>query len=212
MRVITLNGPPDMNSQMTIKDQVIALKRERIVEAAAQLFYDRGYDRTTLEAVADSLGVTKPFIYGHFKSKAELLGVICTCGVSASLSAIDKIAAMDLSPTNKLSLLGRDFLIAVLNNQRNIAILTREEKNLEPDDFLRLSNLRREFDAKLVALLCEGDATGEFRLKDPYVAALSIGGLVSWAYVWYRPHGRLSLDALADEVSALILSMVGVTR
>ncbi|WP_295497529.1 TetR family transcriptional regulator [Sphingorhabdus sp. EL138] len=38
---------------MTIKDQVIALKRERIVEAAAQLFYDRGYDRTTLEAVAD---------------------------------------------------------------------------------------------------------------------------------------------------------------
>ncbi|WP_295497531.1 hypothetical protein [Sphingorhabdus sp. EL138] len=119
---------------------------------------------------------------------------------------------MDLSPTNKLSLLGRDFLIAVLNNQRNIAILTREEKNLEPDEFLRLSNLRREFDAKLVALLCEGVATGEFRLKDPYVAALSIGGLVSWAYVWYRPHGRLSLDAIADEVSALILSMVGVTR
>lgn len=201
-----------MNTQLTIKDEVAALKRERIIEAAAQLFYDRGYEKTTLEAVADSLGVTKPFIYGHFKSKAELLADICTRGVSASLSAIDKISAMDLSPTKKLALLGRDFLVAVLNNQRNIAILTREEKNLEPYDFQRLSNLRREFDAKLVVLLKFGVATGEFSVKDPYVAALSIGGLVSWAYVWYRPHGRLSLDVLADDVSALILSMAGATR
>ena len=212
MPATPLNDPLDMGTQMTIKDEVIALKRERIVEAAAQLFYDRGYEKTTLEAVADSLGVTKPFIYGHFKSKAELLADICTRGVGVSLLAIDSIAAMDLSPTDKLARLGRDFLIAVLNNQRNIAILTREEKNLEFADFQRLSSLRREFDAKLVALLREGIATGEFSVKDPYVAALSIGGLVSWAYVWYRPHGRLSLEALADEVSVLILSMVGVTR
>ena len=88
----------------------------------------------------------------------------------------------------------------------------REEKNLEPEDFDRLSNLRREFDAKLVGLLREGIETGEFKIKDPYVAALSIGGLVSWAYVWYRPHGRLSLDELADEISSLIISMAGVTR
>ncbi len=197
---------------ITIKDEVTALKRERTIEAAAQLFYDRGYEKTTLEMVADRLGVTKPFIYSHFKSKAELLADICTRGVSVSLAAINSILALDITPTAKLALLGRDFLTAVLNNQRNIAILTREEKNLEPEDFDRLSNLRREFDAKLVGLLREGIEIGEFKIKDPYVAALSIGGLVSWAYVWYRPHGRLSLDELADEISSLIVSMAGVTR
>ena len=199
-------------STITIKDEVTALKRERTIEAAAQLFYDRGYEKTTLEMVADRLGVTKPFIYSHFKSKAELLADICTRGVSISLAAVNSILALDITPTAKLALLGRDFLTAVLNNQRNIAILTREEKNLEPEDFDRLSNLRREFDAKLVGLLREGIETGEFKIKDPYVAALSIGGLVSWAYVWYRPHGRLSLDELANEISSLILSMSGVTR
>lgn len=201
-----------MATQLTIKDEVTALKRERTVEAAAQLFYDRGYEKTTLEAVAETLGVTKPFIYGHFKSKAELLADICTRGVSASLVAIDTALELEATPSEKLRRFARDFLIAVLSNQRNIAILTREEKNLEPLDFDRLSALRREFDRKLVSLLHSGVEAGEFHLADPYVAALSIGGLVSWAYVWYRPHGRLSLDALADEVSALILAMAGVKK
>ena len=199
-------------TRLKIREEVAALKRERTVEAAAQLFYDRGYEQTTLEAVAERLGVTKPFIYTHFKSKADLLADICGRGVSASLVAINAALALEATPTEKLRRLSRDFLIAVLDNQRTIAILTREEKNLVTEDFQRLSALRREFDRKLTALLELGRASGEFHLSDPYVAALSIGGLVSWAYVWYRPHGRLSLDALADEVSALILAMAGVTR
>ncbi len=199
-----------MAAHPTIKDEVTALKRERTVEAAAQLFYDRGYEKTTLEAIAQILGVTKPFIYSHFKSKAELLSDICTRGVSASLVAIDSALELETTPSAKLRKFAHDFLIAVLRNQRNIAILTREEKNLEPLDFARLSALRREFDRKVVSLLRSGIDAGEFRLADPEVAALSIGGLVSWAYVWYRPHGRLALDALADQVSALILAMAGV--
>ena len=201
-----------MASRISIKAEVADLKRDRIVAAAAQLFYERGYERTTLEAVAESLGVTKPFIYSHFKSKAELLADICTRGVSASLLAFDAALALDATPKEKLRQLSRDFLLAVIGNQRNIAILTREEKNLEPADYQRLSVLRREFDQKLISLLRSGVDAGEFSLADPAVAALSIGGLVSWAYVWYRPHGRLSPDALADEVSGLILSMAGVTQ
>ena len=63
----------DDSAQMGIKDEIAALKRERIIGAAVELFYERGYENTTLEAVAERLGVTKPFIYSHFGSKAELL-------------------------------------------------------------------------------------------------------------------------------------------
>lgn len=194
----------------TILDEVAALKRERTIEAAAQLFYERGYEKTTLEAVADQLGVTKPFIYLHFKSKAELLAEICSRGVRASLQALDAAMALDASPTRKLEQLSRDFLTVVLNHQRHIAILTREEKSLEPHDFQRLSSERRAFDSKLAQLLMDGVKAGDFVVSDPNVASLAIGGLVSWAYIWYRPHGRLSLDALADEVTGLVLAMVGV--
>lgn len=197
---------------VSIRDEVAALKRERAVEAAAQLFYDLGYEQTTLEAVSHQLGVTKPFIYTHFKSKADLLAEICTRGVNAALAAIDQALALDATPTEQLRSLSRNFLLSVIDNQRNIAILTREEKNLEPKDFQRLSDLRRQFDRKLRALLELGCKQGEFHLTDANVAALAIGGLVSWAYVWYRPHGPLDRDALADEVAKLILAMAGVVN
>lgn len=195
-----------------IRDEVAALKRERTIGAAVDLFYERGYENTTLDAVAERLGVTKPFIYAYFGSKAELLAEICSRGIASSLQAIDGVMALEASPTEKLSELGERFVTAVLQSQMHIAIFTREEKNLTPEDFRRISDMRRDFDAKLNLLLQEGVAAGEFRLPDPGLAALAIGGMVSWAYVWYRPDGRLPLARLASEMADLMLALVGVAR
>lgn len=196
-------------SALGIRDQVAALKRERTIEAAVELFYERGYENTTLDAVAERLGVTKPFIYAHFGSKAELLAEICARGIASSTEAIDSVLGMELPPTEKLALLGERFVTAVLKSQMHIAIFTREEKNLAPEDFTRISEMRRAFDAKLVKLLEEGIARGEFQIEDARVAALAIGGMVSWAYVWYRPDGRLPLPKLAERMASLILSLAG---
>lgn len=197
---------------MGIKDEVAALKRERIIAAAVALFYDRGYENTTLDAVGEDLGVTKPFIYAHFGSKAELLAEICGRGILSSLQAIRDAIAVKASPTEQLQRLGERFVASVLENQKHIAIFAREEKNLSEVDFERISAMRREFDKLLNELLTAGVKTGEFKIKDASLAALAIGGLVSWAYVWYRPNGRLTLPELAKCMSDLILSMVGVIR
>lgn len=199
-------------AHMGIKDEIAALKRERIIGAAVELFYERGYENTTLEAVAERLGVTKPFIYSHFGSKAELLAEICGRGISYSLDAINKALANRGTPTEKLSELARNFVVSVLENQKPLAIFTREEKNLAEADYQRISNMRREFDRKLVALLEAGVDAREFHLVDPPMAALAIGGLVSWAYVWFRPRGRMTMDQIATELTDLILAMVGATR
>ena len=199
-------------SALRIKDEVAALKRERIVSAAVELFYERGYEHTTLEAVADRLGVTKPFIYAHFKSKTELLAEICGRGIGSSLRAIEGVLAMNATPTEKLRLLGERFVTSVLENQKPIGIFTREEKNLAPRDFKRISEMRRSFDAKLTGLLNAGIQRGEFHVADPAIATLAIGGIVSWTYVWYRRDGRLSAAKLADELAALILAVAGVAE
>ena len=68
-----------------IRDAVNRLKRERIVAAAVELFYRQGYGHTTLEQVADTLNVTKPFIYAHFRSKSELLAEICSRAIRLAL-------------------------------------------------------------------------------------------------------------------------------
>jgi AcrR family transcriptional regulator len=201
-----MNSPPNFR----IRDEVTALKRERTIEAAVELFYERGYENTTLDVVAERMGVFKPFIYAHFNSKMELLAEICSRGIASSLQAIESIRDFRQSPTEKLTLLGQRFVTAVLQSQKHVAIFMREEKNLSPDDYAKISGMRREFDAKLRELLNEGIAAGEFKIKDVHLTALAIGGMVSWAYVWYRPNGRLSERELADVLSSLILSLVGV--
>lgn len=191
-----------------IRDEVAALKRERALTAAVELFYERGYENTTLEAVADRLGVTKPFIYAHFSSKAELLGEISARGIASALEAMNAVLAVEGSATEKLELLGRNFVVATLTSRMHLAIFAREEKNLTPEDFARITAMRREFDRKLTALLAAGAASGEFQIDDPRMATLAIDGMISWAYIWYRPNGRLTLEQIAAQLSRMILALV----
>jgi AcrR family transcriptional regulator len=198
---------------MGIRDEVTALKRERTIAVAAELFYDRGYENTSLDSIAERMNVTKPFIYAHFTSKAELLAEICARGIGSALDALDGVlTAVPGSPTERLQEVGRRFVTAVLQSQRYIAIFSREEKNLDPADYHRISEMRRTFDHKLVALLDEGVASGDFHMRDTRMAGLAIGGMVSWAYVWYRPNGRLTLEQTSEALTDLILNLVGAPR
>ena len=191
-----------------IRDAVTRLKRERIIATAVELFHNNGLGNTTLEAVAEKMNVTKPFIYSHFKSKSELLAEICSHGIRASLDVLNRVVASDGTATDKLQTLVREFMLAVLENQGHLAIYTREQKHLAKADSDAIDDMRREFDRKFCALLDEGVASGEFTVDDVQMASLAIGGIVSWSYVWYRPTGRLSSLETAGRIADLVLAMV----
>ena len=191
-----------------IRDAVSRLKRERIVSTAVELFYSRGFGNTTLEAVAEKMKVTKPFIYSHFNSKNDLLAAICSHGIGASLEVLNRVVASGGSSTDKMRVLARDFMLAVIENQGHIAIYTREQKHLSKENSDAIYDMRREFDRKFCALLNEGVKAGEFAVDDVQMASLAIGGIVSWSYVWYRPNGRLSRDETAARISDLVLAMI----
>jgi hypothetical protein len=103
-----------------------------------------------------------------------------------------------------------DFTKVVLQRQANIAIFFREEKHLAPEALAEITALRKRFDRTLSKLLTEGVAAGEFEVVDISLAALAIGGMISWAYTWHRPNGRLPLDELCTRMSELALRMAGV--
>ena len=191
-----------------IRDAVSRLKRERIIATAVELFFSQGFGNTTLEVVAEKMNVTKPFIYSHFSSKNDLLAAICSHGISASLDVLNKVVASEGTPTEKMQVLARDFMLAVIENQGHIAIYTREQKNLSKEHSDAIDNMRREFDRKFCALLSEGVAAGEFVVDDVQLASLAIGGIVSWSYVWFRPNGRLSPTETAERIADLILAMI----
>jgi AcrR family transcriptional regulator len=195
--------------QWAMREEILAYKRERILEEAVKLFYERGFTGTTLDDIAAELGVTKPFIYTHFRSKTDLLAAICMPTIELSLEAVTRAAKGAGSPTERLYRAIVDFTQVVLSRQANIAIYFREEKNLAPDALGEINTLRKQFDRVLSKLLAEGVEGGEFDIKDVSLAALAIGGMISWAYTWHRPDGRLALDDMCERMADLALQMVG---
>ncbi|HEX3993701.1 MAG TPA: TetR/AcrR family transcriptional regulator [Acetobacteraceae bacterium] len=193
-----------------MRDEILAYKRERILEEAVKLFYERGFTGTTLDDIAAELGVTKPFIYTHFRGKVELLAALCKPTIELALGAIANAAARPGTPSERLRIAITDFTKVVLQRQPNIAIYFREEKNLSPEALAEINVLRREFDHLLSDLLLEGSAKGEFEIDDHSLAALALGGMISWAYTWYRPGGRLTLEETAAHMADLALRMAGV--
>jgi hypothetical protein len=101
-----------------------------------------------------------------------------------------------------------DFMAAVLSHQAHAVIYSREEKELAQPDRDLINGLRREFDHRLVALIEEGVASGEFQVDDIRMAALAIGGIIGWSQVWFRPNGRLSIAQASESVGDLVLAMV----
>ncbi|TMM51734.1 TetR/AcrR family transcriptional regulator [Sulfitobacter sabulilitoris] len=197
---------------MKIREEVAALKRERTLDTAVDLFYEKGYVNATLDDVADRLSVTKPFIYANFGSKNELLSEICLRGVMAAKQALDDVLEFDLGPGETLRLFITRYVAAILEHQKNIAVYTREEKNLGTAEAQKLAALRKAFVAKLTSILEQGVASGEFDVRDPNMAALAIIGSVSWSTFWYHPDGRLTIADITQNMTHLLMGLAGLKR
>ena len=192
-----------------LKEEISDFKRRRIREEASHLFFEHGYEGTTIDAIAARLDVTKPFIYSYYKNKSELLYDICRLGITLSLEAMDEACCGDKKPTERLRHLVERVLRIIIDYQEYIVVYEHEEKNLEKHQAREIRELRKLFDHRLAGILKEGHAGGEFNIKDPVLTATTIGGMLTWVSFWYSPSGKRTEH---DIVSHVIDSIDAVVR
>jgi AcrR family transcriptional regulator len=191
-----------------LKVEVIALKRKRIMDAARRLFYEKGYERTTLDDIAERLQVTKPFIYSYYKNKNELLHEIAQQCIGECLEAQSRILASKLSTADKLARIVEEVARIIIDNQANTIIYLREEMNLDWHVAQKIREQRNEFDHRNMKLLRDGARSGALKVVDERVTARCIGGMLVWCALWYRDLGVLSATSIAHLVSQNVMSMV----
>jgi AcrR family transcriptional regulator len=187
-----------------LKQELALFKRRRIREEAAHLFFQQGYESATIDAIAESLKVTKPFIYSYYKNKGEILFDISRLGITLSLDALDACLASTGSHWDRLKLVVDNVTRLILDNEENIVVYLREEKNLEDSAAREIRELRSLFDHRLAKLLIDGTRAGEFTVDNAGLTATTIGGMMSWVALWYQPGGHWS----ESEVIATLLQNV----
>ena len=191
-----------------LKAEVVAFKRRRILEVAAHLFYERGYEGTPLEQLSEALQVTTPYLYSYFQSKGEILLDVCQVGIQEPLSALDEALAEGGTPSVRLRSASHRIAEIVIDKREYIVVYQRNAANLPADSATAIRGIRRTFDTKLTNLLEEGVSTGEFHMDDPGITATTIVSILSWLPNWYQPDGRLSLHDVRELTVKLIMRLV----
>ena len=130
----------------TIREEVADFKRTSILRESAKQFYEKGYDRTRIDEIAGSLGVTKPFIYYHFKNKTEILDEICVQSTAISCETLEAAIADCDGVLDQVHSAIRQLVLEVLSNRAGIGICFREEKYISPEARRRLEANRRRYD------------------------------------------------------------------
>ncbi len=197
-----------MTRSSELKTEVVAFKRRRILEEAAHLFFENGYEGTTLDTIAERLQVTKPYLYSYFRNKGDILFEVCQTGIRKSLAALDEALALEGSPSSRLKAAVERVAQIVIEKREYIVVYMREEMNLPPDKAREIRELRKSFDQRMAGLLREGLEAGEFGVEDLSVTATTIGGVLSWLPSWYQPTGRLTPGEVTLYTVRLIQKMV----
>lgn len=188
--------------------------RGRILQAAAALFTEYGYEGTRMATLARCVGISAPALYWHFPSKdavfSEFMRVTLEDYVDRVAGAVTGIA-----PEEQL----RQFVMA--------HVLFHLQDDQAPPGYGRLYSNRQPFDAlgpeqraRLIApqrrvldllrgILREGEATGTFEPGHHTVTAFAILTMCEHVFLWFRRDGELSPHQVAEEYADRVLAMVG---
>jgi AcrR family transcriptional regulator len=90
--------------KLSFKDQAFKLRENAILDATTTILGSKGYDLMTMDDVAGVVGISKPSLYKHFKSKEDLVGEALIRLIDG---ALDYLAQLDagLSPKGQLGAL-----------------------------------------------------------------------------------------------------------
>jgi len=162
--------------------------RDRILDAARELFVEQGYEAVTMRKIAERIEYSPTAIYFHFKDKQALLVELCDADFGALAQEFQKIARI-ADPIERLRQIGRAYVgfgIASPNHYR-LMFMTPHALGMRPEDSrLRKGNPEEDAYAFLRATTAEAIASGRLRPE------LSDADLVS-QMVWAGTHGVVSL-------------------
>jgi AcrR family transcriptional regulator len=185
-------------------------RQEQIRLAASRLFVEKGYDGTSMQDIADAVGLTKPGLYHFVESKEDLLSAIVDAGVERLEREVIEPARAIKDPEARLAAMIRlhvDNISHVESDLGNpVTALVENLIGLSDERRLEMEGRLRQVFEVIRGALEELKAQG--RLADgldPTVSAFSIIGMVMWTNRWRRPGGRLSAAAVADGIVALAL-------
>ncbi len=180
--------------------------REHILEAAAQIFSQKGYHATSMRDIANAVDLKKASLYHHIASKQEILLAILDQALDLLTGQIGQAISDDGHVSERLRQAMREYIRTLASHRQLAAVLLLEYRSLDPPLYQRHVQRRDRFERLWRGLLEEGVARGEFHCPDPAQATRALLGMMNWTITWYRPDGPSTPEEIADQYADLLLN------
>lgn len=192
---------------------------ERIMAAADSLFFRQGAVATTVREITAACGLTPGALYNHFTSKDDLLyQLVMRRHLMIAAALDDALAGAAADPVSRFEAAVRVYTRIHLRPAARVGsrVANREYRNLSGSRLAQVVAVRRSIRDRLVSILEEGAARGEFSVcsgtdrASLVVAASTILDMPQQAAEWVREDGPLSTDELEYRFVTMALRLVGV--
>ena len=165
-------------------------RRMEIATIAAELFDARGYHDTSMEDIAEAVGLRKPTLYHYFKSKDEILFEIHNEMIDLINSRHEERLANGIERQSlALRALMGDVIELMETHPGHLRIFFEHHRELPTEYKATIRQKRTRFREYVSDAVAAGVASGEFHDVDVELTTLAILGLANWTYQWLRPSG-----------------------
>jgi AcrR family transcriptional regulator len=172
-------------------------RRQEILHAALRAFKERGYHATTLDDIAEQIGVRKTALYHYFPDKEAIL---YECH-RESLAEIDRLMkeARELdTATEQLAHVVKEH-VRVMTDTLEGSPLAFEVTAFSAERQKEMIAARDRYERELRRIIDRGIKEGEFRAVDSKIAVFAVLGAINWIARWYRPEGSVQAAELGAQ-------------
>ena len=182
-------------------------RRREILDAAAQVFYEKGYEAASTRDIAESVGLLKGSLYYYIESKEDFLFEIIKENHDGALVALERVRQTEGDALVRMAALIETHVDFFTSNFVASVIYFREFRSLSPE---RQATIRAEGDAYLGVvreLIEQGQLEGTIDSQiDVRATSLGIIGMLNSLSLWFQQGGRLTPHNLAKQFASLVVA------
>lgn len=199
------------STTMTTKQKAMRERKRHVelLEVSAKLFHHKGYSDTTVQDVADALGMLKGSLYYYIDTKEDLLFQLLVQVHDEVDELLEEVKGIPgLTPLQRLEIYVRRLTFYNLNNLERVTVyyhdVDRLSKKRRSVIVTRLKSEHKFVTGLILQAQQDGDADDSM---DADVLANFVVSAIAWTYRWYRPQ-TYDLEAVANQCSMFAIGGV----
>jgi AcrR family transcriptional regulator len=175
-------------------------RKAQILDLATRIFYRDGYEKASLQEIAEKAGITKAAIYYHFRNKEEILFDLVSSLSDRLVFDLKQINQKREDPVDQLKEMLIKHISYMKPDKANVKILIEDRRFLGRKYAAIVNDKQREIFKIYRDKLEEIARIGRLKDIDITTANFSLFGIINWLYHWYDPEGKKSIEEITENV------------